>query len=120
MFTQSFRKTALALFAAAAFTLTPQPLSAQMNGNSPERIEFTIDVAEDMNLFVEPRVPVGAEPLRGSFFVTEGKIFPAGTIPGVNGDQFDPNAITVRSAAGSARERSLSPARSLTSLQSQS
>jgi len=94
MFTQSFRKTALALFAAAAFTLTPQPLSAQMNGNSPERIEFTIDVAEDMNLYVEPRVPVGAEPLRGSFFVTEGKIFPAGTIPGVNGDQFDPNAIT--------------------------
>ena len=47
-----------------------------------------------MNLYVEPRVPVGAEPLRGSFFVTEGKIFPAGTIPGVNGDQFDPNAIT--------------------------
>jgi hypothetical protein len=67
-----------------------------MNGNSPERIEFTIDVAEDMNLYVEPRVPVGAEPLRGSFFVTEGRIFQAGTIPNVNGDQFefDPNAIT--------------------------
>ena len=94
MLAQSFQKTALALFTTAAFTLTIQPLSAQMNGNSPERIEFTIDVAEDMNLFVEPRVPVATEPLRGSFFVTEGKIFQAGIIPSTNGDQFDPNAVT--------------------------
>ena len=38
--------------------------------------------------------PVGTEPLRGSFFVTEGKIFPAGTIPSINGDQFDPSKVT--------------------------
>jgi hypothetical protein len=60
------------------------------DGPSPERIEFTIDVAEDMAKFVEPRVPVGTEPLRGSFFVTEGNIYRAGTIPG-RGAEFDPN-----------------------------
>ena len=68
---------------------------AQMtpDGNSmPLRIEFTIDVAEDMAKFVEPRVPVGTEPLRGSFFITEGKIYRAGTSPSVGGDQFDPNS----------------------------
>jgi hypothetical protein len=89
VFAPSMGKAALAALAFAAL----QPTMAQWNGNSPERIEFTIDVAEDMNLFVEPRVPVGTEPVRGSFFVTEGKIFPAGTIPAVNGGQFDPNAI---------------------------
>jgi hypothetical protein len=57
-------------------------------------MQFTFDVAEDMALFVEPRVPVGTEPLRGSFFITEGKIFPEGTIPSTNGEQFDPNAIS--------------------------
>ena len=90
---QRFRNTATAAFGAAALLTFVQPVAAQMNANAPERIQFTVDVAEDMNLFVEPRVPVGTEPLRGSFFVTEGKIFPAGTIPTVGGDQFDPNAI---------------------------
>jgi hypothetical protein len=85
------RKTAAAI-AAAALMATLQTAAAQMTTNTPERIEFTVDVAEDMNLFAEPRVPVGTEPLRGSFFVTEGRIFPAGTIPSTSGDQFDPNA----------------------------
>jgi hypothetical protein len=89
--TQSLRNTAVAL-AAAALMVTPQPAAAQMNGNTPERIEFSVDVAEDMNLYVESHVPAGTEPQRGSFFVTEGKIFPAGTIPVMGGDQFDPNA----------------------------
>ena len=83
----------LASIAAAALIVTLQPAFAQMNRNTPERMEFTVDVAEDMNLFVEPHVPVGTEPLRGSFFVTEGKIFPAGTIPSISGDQFDPNNV---------------------------
>jgi len=88
---QSLRKASL--FTAAALIATIQPASAQVtSAGTPERIQFTIDVAEDMNLFVEPRIPVGTEPLRGSFFVTEGKIFPAGTIPRIGGDQFDPNA----------------------------
>jgi hypothetical protein len=84
----------MAALTVTAALLSLQPAAAQMNSNTPERIEFAVDVAEDMNLFVEPRVPVGTEPLRGSFFVTEGKIFPAGTIPVVGGDQFDPNAIS--------------------------
>ena len=85
------RRTMLTTIAGAVLVLTAQnAANGQMNNNSPERIEFTIDVAEDMNLFVEPRVPTGTEPLRGSFFITEGKIFPAGTIPATNGEQFDP------------------------------
>ena len=90
-FAQTIRNRAAVVLAAAAYLITLQPATAQMN--SPERIQFTIDVAEDMNLFVEPRVPAGTEPLRGSFFVTEGKIFPAGTIPVVGGDQFDPSSV---------------------------
>jgi hypothetical protein len=86
----NIRRSALALCSVAVLTATIQPAAAQMGGNAPERIQFTIDVAEDMNLFVEPRVPTGTEPLRGSFFVTEGKIFPAGTIPAANGAEFDP------------------------------
>jgi hypothetical protein len=93
--TQKLRHFAAAAVAIAALTVTTAPpATAQIGTSSRERIEFTVDVAEDMNLFVEPRVPTGTEPLRGSFFVTEGKIFPAGTIPTTNGEQFDPNAIT--------------------------
>jgi hypothetical protein len=89
------KNSALIALGAAAIltTLVAQPAAAQMY---PERsahsIRFIIDVAEDMNKFVEPRVPVGTEPLRGSFFVTEGNIYPAGTIPTTGGDQFDPNS----------------------------
>ena len=57
MFTQSFRKTALALFAAAAFTPNAPTTLSPINGNSPERgVQFTIDVAEDMNLVCRTRV----------------------------------------------------------------
>jgi hypothetical protein len=92
--TLSIRKTTLAVLASAALAAAlPQAAMAQMDSAAPERIEFTIDVAEDMDLFVEPRVPTGTEPVRGSFFVTEGKIFPANTIPGSSGTQFDPKAI---------------------------
>ncbi|MDX2150574.1 MAG: hypothetical protein SFV54_07560 [Bryobacteraceae bacterium] len=92
--TQTFRHILLAGFAVLAITVSLPPAAAQATyGYRPARIEFTVDVAEDMNLYVEPRVPTGTEPLRGSFFITEGKIFPANTIPNANGDQFDPNAI---------------------------
>jgi hypothetical protein len=86
------RTLALPAFGVLVLALTVQPGMAQVPGYSPERLIFSIDVAEDMNLFIEPRVPIGTEPLRGSFFVTEGKIFPAGTIPASNGQEFDPNA----------------------------
>jgi hypothetical protein len=84
----------MGILAAALFTAAAQPVAAQMYPGSserPERIEFTIDVAEDMAKFVEPRVPTGTEPLRGSFFVTEGNIYRGGTIPTNNGGEFDPN-----------------------------
>lgn len=55
-------------------------------------VEFTVDVAEDLNgKFVPTFVkPEHTQPERGSFFVTEGRIFPAGTIQG-DGADFDPN-----------------------------
>jgi len=87
------RLSKASLVTAAALIVTMQSAPAQVTTTgTPERIQFSIDVAEDMNLFVEPRVPVGTEPLRGAFFITEGKIFPVGTIPSIGGDQFDPNA----------------------------
>jgi len=90
LLTQSILKVTLTTLSLTVLTPTLQPAMAQMNRNSPERVEFTVDVAEDMDLFTEPRVPIGTEPLRGSFFITEGKIFPVGTIPNSNGGQFDP------------------------------
>jgi hypothetical protein len=90
--TQSIRNLTLTAMALATLITVATPAAAQMNSNSPERIEFVLDVAEDMDLFVEPRIPVGTEPLRGSFFVTEGKIFPYGTIP-ANGSEFNPKTV---------------------------
>jgi len=54
-------------------------------------IEFSVDVAEDLaGKFVPTFVkPEHTQPERGSFFVTEGRIFPAGTIVG-DGADFDP------------------------------
>ena len=55
-------------------------------------IEFTVDVAEDLaGKFVPTFVkPEHTQPERGSFFVTEGRVFPAGTIVG-DGADFNPN-----------------------------
>lgn len=54
-------------------------------------IEVTVDVAEDLSgKFVPTFVkPEHTQPERGSFFVTEGRVFPAGTIQGTGAD-FDP------------------------------
>jgi hypothetical protein len=57
-----------------------------------DTIVFTIDVAEDFSLFEPTHVrPTDTQPERGSFFVTEGNIFPGGTIQG-DGAEFDPNS----------------------------
>lgn len=54
-------------------------------------IVFSVDVAEDFTLFNPTLVkPTDTQPERGSFFVTEGNIYPAGTIKG-DGASFDPN-----------------------------
>jgi hypothetical protein len=53
-------------------------------------IVFSVDIAEDFTLFNPTLVkPTDTQPERGSFFVTEGNIYPAGTIKG-DGASFDP------------------------------
>ena len=85
--------------AAAALMLV---LSAPVDAQEPEAarkhrdrepVVFTVDVAEDLaGKFVPTFVkPEHTQPERGSFFVTEGRIFPAGTIQG-DGAGFDPNS----------------------------
>lgn len=54
-----------------------------------KKIVFTVDVAEDFNKFVPAPPIVAGVPQRGSFFITEGNIYPGGTIPG-DGSTFDP------------------------------
>jgi hypothetical protein len=59
---------------------------------SRDTIVFTVDVAEDFSLFNPTFVrPTDTQPERGSFFVTEGNIFPGGTIQG-DGATFDPDS----------------------------
>ena len=66
-----------------------QEMSAQ--NRRVEVIEFTVDVAEDLSgKFVPTFVkPEHTQPERGAFYVTQGRIFPAGTIAG-DGATFDP------------------------------
>ncbi len=68
-----------------------QEADADRSMRTREPIVFTVDVAEDLaGKFVPTLVkPEDTEPKRGSFFVTEGRIFPAGTIDG-DGAGFDP------------------------------
>lgn len=73
----------------------PAPVIAQGSQpkKDPEPIVFTVDVAEDpAGKFVSTLVrPEHTQPERGSFFVTGGRVFPAGTIQG-DGAGFDPNS----------------------------
>jgi hypothetical protein len=96
--TNLFRSTAFTVLIAGALT-APQSGFAQVGIDhlNQEKIEFTFDVSEDMNKYVEHRVAAGEEPVRGSQFVTEGAIFPPGTIPG-KGEEFDPNMPGARGA----------------------
>jgi hypothetical protein len=95
LFTSHVRRrqvAALALTAAALATTS----SLQASDDRPASIVFTIDVAEDFSQFVPTKVrPEDTQPERGAFFVTEGRIFPAGTIPKGGTPEapnsFDPN-----------------------------
>ncbi|HJS73279.1 MAG TPA: hypothetical protein VJ921_03250 [Vicinamibacteria bacterium] len=84
---------ALGLFlGAAAPTQAQSEIESKSFHSNKERIVFTVDVAEDFAAFVPTPVdPADTIPQRGSFFVTEGRIFPAGTIKG-DGASFDPNS----------------------------
>jgi hypothetical protein len=71
-----------------------RPTLAKDYGHDSPRdtIVFTVDVAEDAALFIVTKVkPEDTQPERGSFFITEGNIYPAGTIKG-SGDKFDPRS----------------------------
>jgi hypothetical protein len=69
-----------------------QEAEADRAAHKREPIVFTVDVAEDLaGKFVPTFVrPEHTQPERGSFFVTGGRLFPAGTIAG-DGATFDPN-----------------------------
>jgi hypothetical protein len=87
---------ALTLAAAALATTGLHASDDRHDRQSPQTIVFSIDVAEDFSQFVPTKVrPEDTQPERGAFFVTEGRIFPAGTIPkGGTPEQpntFDPN-----------------------------
>ena len=58
----------------------------------PQRGSFTVEIAEDFATFI-PGPPFDNEgvPQRGSYFITEGNIYPEGTFQG-DGASFDPNA----------------------------
>ena len=80
----------LAALAVAVAAIAGTGVSAQnslerhdRHDDSRDTIVFTIDVAEDFKLFNPTFVkPTDTQPERGSFFVTEGNIFPGGTIEG--------------------------------------
>jgi hypothetical protein len=81
-----------ALVVSSAPVAHAQQLDAARGKPEPQIVEFTVDVAEDLaGKFVPTFVkPEHTQPERGSFFITEGRIFPAGTIQG-DGASFDPN-----------------------------
>ena len=92
---RSFVRLAAALGLVAATALGGgHAVSADEGKGSANKdtIVFTVDVAEDFSLFSPTFVrPTDFQPERGSFFVTEGNIFPGGTIQG-DGATFDPNS----------------------------
>jgi hypothetical protein len=69
-----------------------QEADAAGQKREPVLYTFTIDVAEDLAGKFRPTFvkPEHTQPERGSFFVTEGRVFPAGTIEG-DGATFNPN-----------------------------
>jgi hypothetical protein len=91
------RVAALAVAAAALASTSGLQASDDRPERTPSTIVFTIDVAEDFSKFVPTKVrPEDTQPERGAFFVTEGRIFPGGTIPKGGTPEapstFDPNA----------------------------
>jgi hypothetical protein len=78
----------LALTIGAAITTGGPAAGASDDGV----VKFTVDVAEDFSRFVVTMVnPADTEPKRGAWFVTEGRIYPGGTIKG-DGSTFDPSS----------------------------
>ncbi len=85
--------TALALFVGPGVSPATAANEDDSTKSNPNRTYLTVEVAEDFATFVPgpPFDAAGVVPQRGSFFVTQGKIFPEGTIEG-DGSSFDPNS----------------------------
>jgi len=83
---KTHRLTCLAVGAALWAATTAAPVFA----NDDDARKITVDVAEDFSQFVYTPVTPGDIPTRGATFITEGNIFPGGTIAG-DGSTFDPN-----------------------------
>ena len=86
------------LWAAAATAQAPaaQAPAEQAAARMPDRLVFSVDVAEDLTRFVPTFVkPTDTQPERGAFFVTEGKIF-----------RWTPSRVTVRHSIPTARATS--------------
>jgi hypothetical protein len=83
---------AMLVVSTIAATAQAQQYEAHRRDREAQPIVFTVDVAEDLaGKFVPTFVkPEHSQPERGSFFVTEGRVFPAGTIQ-ADGADFDPN-----------------------------
>jgi hypothetical protein len=75
------------------------PMAVAMTNDHGKSIELTVDIAEDFTKFVPAPPIVDKIPQRGSFFITEGKIYPAGTIKG-DGAAFDPTDPAGPKASG--------------------
>ena len=91
---RSFTRRVAMIAVAAAIALGSSAAVRADDKHAPSKntIIFTVDVAEDFSLFNPTFVrPTDTQPERGSFFVTEGNIFPGGTIQG-DGATFDPNS----------------------------
>jgi hypothetical protein len=82
-----------ALFGASiAIAVAAAAPAAAQSGPDKSTIVFTVDVAEIFSLFNPTFVrPTDTQPERGSFFVTEGNIYRAGTIQ-ADGATFDPTS----------------------------
>ena len=91
LFTLRYGIAAAALLLTVAGPARSHAQEAGVRARDPEPLVFTVDVAEDLNgKFVPTFVKPGdTQPERGSFFVTEGRVFPEGTIQG-DGADFDP------------------------------
>jgi hypothetical protein len=92
---QILSRSLVALVIAACLAIAPQAQAQESHAGdlaaAGSPLVLTVDVAEDFTKFNPTFVkPTDTEPKRGSWFITEGNVYAAGTIQGA-GETFDPN-----------------------------
>jgi hypothetical protein len=91
MLSRSLVALVIATCLAIAPRIQAQELQTGVLTTAGNPLVLTVDVAEDFTKFNPTFVkPTDTEPKRGSWFITEGNIYPEGTIQGA-GETFDPN-----------------------------